>query len=173
MQDTTTLAKYYETLSDSQLMELRREGGFTEQAEQVFAQELKRRNLGAAEFKKNEHIMERAKLREEAQEKGFRGRGPGLLLFGRGYLNEADKEANIQVRTKFFSLGRIPLVPIASFQIKCNRGQKTFSNLEKHVIERVPIVWPQVFLIWLQAAGIILAIGLLIAGILWLTGHHL
>jgi hypothetical protein len=44
MPDAGALGKYYETLTDAQLFNLRSEGGFTEQAEQVLADELKRRN---------------------------------------------------------------------------------------------------------------------------------
>ncbi len=118
MPDAGALEKYYETLTDAQLLNLRTEGGFTEQAEQVLADELKRRNLRASDVKRYA-VPERIKLCEEVQEKGFAGRGPTLRFFGRRYLNEADKTANIQLRTKWFALGGIPIVPLASYRFKC------------------------------------------------------
>jgi hypothetical protein len=71
MPDAGALEKYYETLTDAQLLNLRSEGGFTEQAEQVLADELKRRNLRASDVKRYA-VPERIKLREEVQEKGIR-----------------------------------------------------------------------------------------------------
>lgn len=45
MPNATELKKYYETLTDQELLNLKREGGFTAEAEQVLGEELARRNL--------------------------------------------------------------------------------------------------------------------------------
>jgi hypothetical protein len=165
MPDTIELTKYYETLTDDALLNLASEGGFTEEAQQVLAKELRRRNLANGDLKRCVARNERLKLREEAKEKGFRGRGPGLLFFGRRFLNEADKEANIQVRTKFFALGGIPLIPIASYRFQCTGDQGRWLNFydgNQRIINRVPLNWTQVFLTWIKTAVIIVVIGLLI-----------
>jgi len=73
MSDPTALAKYYETLNNSQLLNLRNEGGFTEEAERVLADELRRRNLDAAELERYKAQGERISLREDTTEKGSRG----------------------------------------------------------------------------------------------------
>ena len=74
MPDAGALEKYYETLTDAQLLNLSSEGGLTEQAEQVLADELKRRNLRASDVKRYA-VPERIKLREEAQKGDLQAEG--------------------------------------------------------------------------------------------------
>ena len=157
MPDPNALAKYYEALTNAQLLNLKREGGFTEEAERVLADELRRRNLEAGDLKGYEAQSERIKLREETTEKNPRGRGLSLLFFGRRYLNEEDRKANIQIRTKWFALGGIPLVPIASYRFQCTRDtRRWFSrNGTQRVINRVPLNWTQVLLTWLKMAVVL------------------
>jgi hypothetical protein len=172
LSDPNELAKYYETLNNSQLLNLKSEGGFTEEAERVLADELRRRNLDAGELKKYKAQGERIKLREEATEKGSRGRGPGLLFFGRRYLNEEDRKANIQVRTKWFALGGMPIVPIASYRFQCSDARVWSSRDGKQrVIDRVPLNWTQVLLTWLKMAIVLVLVILLAAGIIWYQNH--
>lgn len=49
MPDATELDKYYKALTDQELLNLKREGGFTAEAEQVLGEEMARRNLGVAD----------------------------------------------------------------------------------------------------------------------------
>lgn len=168
MPGTIEPAKYYETLTDDSLLNLAREGGFTEEARQALSRELERRRLSDSDLKRFVGRNDRINLREEAKEKGFRGRGPGLLFFGRRFLNEADKKANIQVRTKFFALGGIPLIPVASYRFKCTgRRGRWFSPYEgnQRVINRVPLNWTQVFLTWIKTTIIFVAVLLLVVGV--------
>jgi len=177
MPDTSELARYYESLTDGELLILNSEGGFTEDAAHVLGQELKRRNLAAGDLTKY-LVPARIRLREEAQEKGFRARGPGLLFFGRRYLNESDRKANIQVRTKWFALGGMPIIPIASYRFKCS-GEQGKSALrdwlsndpEQRVIQRVPLNWNQVFLTWMKTAIFVLVVFLLAYGFAWYCDH--
>jgi len=169
-----TLAKYYKTLTDAQLLNLRAEDGFTEQAEQVLAEELRRRNLKDGDVKRNAAHKNRINLRDEAQEKGARGRGPALLFYGNRFLNEADKRANIRLRTKWFALGGLPIVPLASYRFKCKgTPSKWFwGDTEQRVIEGVPLNWPQVFLTWAKTALVILLVILLAVGFAWYQEHR-
>jgi len=48
MPNTAELDKYYKALTDQELLNLKREGGFTAEAEQVLGEEMARRNLGVA-----------------------------------------------------------------------------------------------------------------------------
>ncbi len=64
MPDATALEKYYETLTDRELLNLRSEGGFTEEAEQVLGKELARRHLASGDVKKYFAASERHELRE-------------------------------------------------------------------------------------------------------------
>jgi hypothetical protein len=157
MPDPNALAKYYEALTDAQLLNLKREGGVTEEAERLLADELRRRNLDAGDLKRYEAQGERIKLREETTEKGSRVRGPGLLFFGSSYLNEEDRKANIQIRTKWFALGGIPLVPIASYRFQCTGDTRRWSSRDstQRVINRVPLNWTQVLLTWLKMAVVL------------------
>lgn len=155
MLDTCALAKHYETLTDAKLLSLKSEGGLSDEALPVLADELKRRNLKDGDLRRYA-VPERIKLREDTTEKGFRFRGPGLLFFGRSYLNEADKEANIQVRTKWFAIAGIPLVPIASYRFKCT------GDTGQRVVDRVPLNWAQVRLTWMKTAIVVIGLGLLL-----------
>lgn len=138
---TTELAMYYATLTNAELLNLKHEGGFAEDAERVLADEFRRRNLDAGDLRRYELQGERIKLRDEAAEKAFRRRGPGLLFFCRRYLNEDDRRANIQVRTKWFAVGGIPLVPITSYRFKCDRDTSKWLARygTQRVISRVPL----------------------------------
>jgi hypothetical protein len=174
MPDVGEFTRYYKTLTDAELLNLKSQGGFTEEAEQELAEELRRRNLKPAKLKR--HIVhERIRLREEAKEKGFAGRGPALLFFGRRYLNDADKRANIQLRTKWFALGGIPLVPIASYRFKCtgDAGKWHLGDPEQRVINRVPLNWTQVFLTWMKTAIFILIAFLLGVAFAWYRSHRI
>jgi hypothetical protein len=174
MPDADALAKYYQTLTDAQLLNLRAEDGFTEQAEQVLAEELKRRNFRDSDVKRNTVHKNRINLRDEAQEKGFTGRGPALLFFGNRYLNEADKTANIRLRTRWLALGGMPIIPLASYRFKCkgSPGKWFWGDTEQRVIDRVPLNWPQVFLTWAKTALFILLVFLLGAGFSWYLEHR-
>jgi hypothetical protein len=168
MSGPNALAKYYETLNDSQLLNLNNEGGFTEEAERVLADELERRNLDAGDLKRYKTQGERLKLREETTEKGYISRGTGLLFLGRRSLNEQDRKANIEVRTKWFALCWIPIVPIASYRFHCSDARPWSSRDDmRRVIDRVPLLWTQVLLTWLKTAVVLVLLILLAAGISW------
>ena len=90
-----------------------------------------------------------------AQEKQFRWAldpKTGYYFFGKHYLNEADKSADIQLRTKWIALGGIPLIPLASYRLKCK--QKSFRwfrwNEEQQVVNRVALNWNQILLTWIK-----------------------
>ncbi len=96
----------------------------------------------------------------------------GFALYGRSYLNEADREANIQVRTKFFVFA-LPLIPIASYRFKCTgEPGKWFQwDTDQQPLNRVPVFWKQVFMTWL---GTLLWIGGTIVAVAlyeWLRGR--
>jgi hypothetical protein len=163
MPDANALEEYYKTLTDQQLLNLKREGGFTVEAEQVLGKELARRNLGPGDLKQYVAVVKGDKLREEVTERGGGYRELGLQFFGERYLSEADKNANIQVRTKWFTIGGIPLIPIGSYRFKCisNSGKRS-------VIDRVSLDWVQVFQTWTKTAIMLSGAVLLIIGICWL-----
>lgn len=171
MPDTNALAEYYQSLSDQGLLSLASEGGFTGEAREVLHQELARRNLKTGDVKRFAAETEHGNLREEATERGGGYRLPGLQLFGRSYLNEVDRKDNIQVRTKWFTISGIPLVPIASYRFKCagSSGKGPLAEAALTVIDRVPLNWAQVFMTWFKTAALIVGVGLLIVGIGWIV----
>lgn len=167
MPDKADLENYYRTLSDQQLLQLRSEGGFTSDAERALGIELAQRHLGSKDVSKYVVAAERSKLREDVVERGGGYRRFGFQFFGRGFLSEADRSANIEVRTKWFTMSGIPIIPIASYRFKCaNESKSLFStNTQRNVISRVPLWWPQVFLTFAKTATVILGAGLLIVGL--------
>jgi hypothetical protein len=173
MPDANELENYYKTLTDQELLNLKREGGFTDEAEQVLANELKRRNLTSGDLKRAAVESERSNLREEVEERGGVYRSFGLQFFGRSYISEADREANIQLRTKWFTMSGIPLVPIASYRFKCtgSPGKWSTGDTQQRVIDRIPLNWGQVCLTWVKTATILFSALLLIVAISWCLDH--
>jgi hypothetical protein len=177
MPDISELEKYYKTLTDRQLLNLRAEGGFTAEADQVLSREFALRRLGSGEVKNRAAAAERSKLRDEVVERGGGKGSLGLQFFGKSFLNPADREANIQVRTKWFTISGIPLVPIASYRFKAAKdAENSFpAYMQRSVINRVPIYWPQAFLTFAKTVSVIIGAGLLIVGFseLWDALKHL
>jgi hypothetical protein len=153
MLDLDAIAKHYQTLTDGELLNLQAEGGFADEALPVLRDELARRKLTKADLTQHIKSVADIRLADEAKEKGLGGRGPGLMFFGRRYLNADDKAANIQIQTKFFSLGGFPLIPLASYRLKCKGGEgKWFDwSTNRQVLNRVPLDWPQVIVVWTKA----------------------
>ena len=169
MADVGALEEYYKGLTNQELLNLGGEGGFTDDAEIVFLAELARRKLGQNAVKRFVAVTERRNLREEVVERGGGYRSPGIQFFGKSYQSESDKEANIQIRTKWFTMSGIPLIPIASYRFKCTSGTgKWFpKNTEQRVIERVPLNWAQVVMTWITTAVLIVGGLLLVVGVAW------
>jgi hypothetical protein len=169
MSDTNAVEEYYKGLTDRELLNRARESGFTHEAEKVLHAELERRKLAPRDVKHFAAEIERNDLRDEVTERGGGYRRPGIQFFGRGYLNVADKNANIQVRTKWFTMGGMPLIPIASYRFKCTSGsgERSEAHARQEVIGRVPLNWVQVFMTSIQTLAIIVGVGLLIVGVSW------
>jgi hypothetical protein len=173
MPDKSALEAYYGTLTDQQLLQLRSEAGFTPEAERVLCVELARRHLGPSDVSKHVAAVERGRLRDEVVERGGAYSRLGLKFFGRRFLNEADKSANIEVRTKWFTIGGIPVIPLASYRFKCAKesGGLFSINTQRNVVSRVPLCWPQVLSTFAKTAAAITAAALLIVGLAewWMT----
>ena len=172
MPDAAALEKYYKTLADRELLKLRAEGGFTEDAEQALGNELARRHLGPANVKQYVAASARNQLRDEVAERGGGYRSLGLQFFGKSFIDESDRVANIQVRTKWFTISGIPLIPIASYRFKA--GSSFSANTQRNVVNRIPIYWPQVFMTFIKTACVIFGAGLLIVGVSewWIHQSH-
>lgn len=151
-------------------MNLKRGGGFTADAEEVLARELTRRNLTPGDLKRYVAVTQRNQLRDEVTERGGRYRSLGFQFFGGRYRNESDRRAAIQVRTKWFTISGIPLIPIASYRFKRggHAGQWSRTRTRRGVIERVPLDWAQVFTTWLKTAAMLVGVLVSIVVISWL-----
>jgi hypothetical protein len=101
-------------------------------------------------------------LRREAKEREFplsRYGGTGYYFFGRHYLTQADREGNIQLRTKWFSISYLPIVPLGSYRFKCGQqGSRFFHWTDQTVLNKVPLNWDQIFFTWLKASPFYLLI---------------
>ena len=163
MPDKTALETYYKTLTDDQLLQLRSEGGFTTDAESALSIELARRNLGSRDVTRFAAASERSKLRDEVAKRGGGYRRLGFDFFGKGFLNEADRSANIEVRTKWLTMSGIPIIPSASYRFKRAKesGSAFSTNTQRNVVSRVPLYWPQVFLTFAKTVAAVLGAALL------------
>jgi hypothetical protein len=176
MPNANELADYYRSLTDPELLHQVSEGGFTDEAEKVLSKELERRHLGRAEATRYAADSEKSKLRDEVVERGGGYRGLGMQFFGRAHLNEADERAGIQVRTKWFTISGIPLIPVASYRFRCAgvSGKRRGADLSHSVIDRVPLHWTQVFATWMKSLILLIGGILLVVGAYWLLdrGRH-
>ena len=125
------------------------------------------RGMGSEDVGKYVAAAERSKTRDDVVERGGGDKRLGVQFFGRGFLNEVDKSTNIEVRTKLFTMSRIPVIPIAFYRFKyANESRSLFStNTQRIVISQVPPWWPQVFLTSAETAPVIIGAGLLIVGL--------
>ena len=156
MRTPAEFAETYQHMSDGQVLQTARENGLLPEAKQYLQEEIRRRNLKSSDLTR-EVEPHKTRLEKETKERWLplsRWRW-GYGLYGHSYLNEADKEASIQFRTKFFVAAGIPLVPIASYRFKQTEE-------DDKVLDRIPIVWPQVFRVWMTTflwiAGTIAAV---------------
>jgi len=154
-------ATTYENMSDGQLLQTANEGGLVDEAKQALANELHRRNLKKSDLVHHKESP-RVRLRRETTERELplsRYGGTGILFFGRRYLSQSDKDANIQLRTKWIALSWLPLIPLASYRFKCKRqGWKFFYWTDQVVLNQVPLNWGQVFLTLVKASPVYIAI---------------
>ncbi|MDP9050107.1 MAG: hypothetical protein M3O31_05190 [Acidobacteriota bacterium] len=155
MESPTQFASTYQHMSDGELVQIANEGGLLPEAKQALAEELRRRKLKVADLL---HLKEphRTSLEKETTERWFPmtwGHTLGFGLYGGKYLNERDREDNIQVQTKFFVFG-IPLVPVASYRFKCSGSADKWLqwNPSQKPLNRVRLDWSQVFMTWFQTA---------------------
>jgi hypothetical protein len=157
-------AATYQNMSDGQLLETANQGGLIPEAHQALTQELHRRNLKPSDLPRHKESP-RERLQGETREKWYASRtGPtGLVFFGRRYLAPADREANIQLRTKWISLGGLPIFPLASYRFKCKQqGWRFLRWTDQTVLNRVPLNWDQAFSTWLKASPFYVAIFVLL-----------
>jgi hypothetical protein len=149
-------ATQYQQMPDGQLLLLANEGCLVDEAHQALTEELRKRNLKKQDIVQHEKKSPHEGRLGAAQEKQFRWAldpRTGYFFFGRHYLNEADKSADIQLRTKWLALGGIPVIPLASYRLKCK--QKSFGwfrwYAEQQIVNRVALNWNQIFLTWLKS----------------------
>jgi hypothetical protein len=172
MNHQSYFGRTYEGMSDGQLLQIANEGGLVDEAKGPLAEELRRRNLKPSDLPRHKE-SQRTRLRREASERTITSRGgpTGLAFFGRHYLTPADKEANIQLRTKWIAFSGLPLVPLASYRFKCKQhGWRFWHWTDQVVIDRVRLNWDQVFLTWLKASPFYLVILILLLG--WVRFRH-
>ncbi|MGA1983010.1 MAG: hypothetical protein ABSG84_11180 [Acidobacteriaceae bacterium] len=175
MNTQADFATTYQNMSDGQLLETANEGGLVDDAKLALASELHRRNLKKSDLNHHKESP-RERLNDAAQEKQLPllQLGTGLFFFGKAYLNDADREANIQIRTKWIALRYVPLIPLASYRVKCKEQRWKFFRWTSYerILQRVPLNWNQVLLTWLKE---ILFVALIAAGSVlyfWLKDHH-
>jgi hypothetical protein len=170
------LEEYYKGLTDRELLNRARESRYTHEAEQVLHAELARRKLAPRDVKHFAAEIERNDLRDEVTERGGGYRSLGIQFFGRSYLNESDRKANIPVRTKWFTISGIPLIPFASYRFKGAGGlaEPSRNHARQEVVGRAPLYWPQVCVIAVKTATIIVGVFALIVGVSWFMnrGRH-
>ena len=166
MPTPSELLSTYQHMTDGQLLEIANEGGFRPEAELALAEELHRRKLKLSDLPLYKETLD-DRLQAETKQKSFRG--TGLRFYGRKFLNEADKQANIQIKTKWFAFSYIPLIPLASYRFQCSGSpDKWFQwSRQRRPLGRVPLNWNQAVMTWLKAIACIVGTIAFIALRIW------
>jgi hypothetical protein len=161
METRSSFADTYQHMADVQLLKIANEGGMVPEAKQALTDELNRRKLKASDLphyqpSKQERLEKETRERQLPLGRGFNGFG----LYGRTYLSDAERNAHTYVRTKFFVLASIPLVPIASYRFR-------LSGEDEQPLGRVPLLWRQVVVTWLKTLLVIVGIIVAVAAYIW------
>jgi hypothetical protein len=91
-------------------------------------------------------------------------RGIGKKFYGRSnYAHDSQRELEEFDTTFWFVLFFVPLIPIRSCRIRRRYRHRwnVFASKTYQVLDRLPLKLGQVLLTWLQAAGVILVLGVL------------
>lgn len=149
----------YQEMTDEQLLQIAGEGGLLDEANFALKNEMKHRNLKTSDATSHLAKQHRRKVEKSVEEKILPfSRGIGFSFYGRHYLTEADRNRDIQLRTKWFVVFYFPLIPIASYRFSCNGSTAGFLrwNAQQKLVDQVPLNWHQVLLTWMKACGILI-----------------
>jgi hypothetical protein len=176
MDEHTDFAAEYRGMSDEQLLEIAGEGELVDEAQQALQVEMQNRKLTPAMVQAYHSETQRYLLAQKAEDPNVRPSlfGMGFSLYGRAYLSEEDKSQGIQVRTKWFTLRGVPVIPIASYRYSCQHVTTGLIDWkEEKVIDQVPLNWRQAGITWLKTIGpLILIIAITIAAVAWQDRTH-
>jgi hypothetical protein len=164
MNSPTDFALQYRTLADEQLLQIAGEGGLVDEAKLALHTEMGKRKLTT-------EMVEKYRAEQQRYEDQRKKSNPirptmdiGTRLYGRDFLTDEDRSRGIQVRTKWFCLRGLPIVPLASYRYSCqNVTTGLIDWKEEKLIGQVPLYWKQVIRTWIKfllffVAGITLVI---------------
>jgi hypothetical protein len=167
----TDFAAEYRAKTDEQLLQIAGEGDLLDEARLALHSEMQTRKLTPEMVKDYRAETQRYELAQRAEDPNVSRSllGMGFSLFGRAYLSEEDRAHGIQVRTKWFTLRGLPVIPIASYRYSCHDVTTGLIHWkEEKVIDRVGLNWRQVGLTWLKTTGLFVFAALLfIAFLAW------
>lgn len=154
----------YENRSDEELLRLELERDqLTPDATLALASELSRRGLTGGEklreFREEEDDRRKALERDTGTlVNPWIWRGFGRWRFCKWDRKPADQPGFEEFTTTVFVIAfGIPLVPTGTFRMRCRKG---FGGGRMHVIERLPLNWAQVVMVWAATLSVFLAIGI-------------
>jgi hypothetical protein len=169
-------ATTYQHMSDEQLLQIGGEGRLVEEATLALQTEMRRRKLTPEMVKSFRSETLRYELAQKAEDPNVRRGlfGLGFRLYGRAYLSDEDKHHGIQVRTKWFTLRGLPIIPTASYRYSCHDVTTGLIEWkEERVIDQVPLNWKQAIRTWAKSTGLfLLAVALTFAFLVWHDRVH-
>jgi hypothetical protein len=176
MTEKTDFATEYRRMTDEQLLGIAGEGELVDEAKFALQVEMQNRKLTPEMVQSYRSETLRYQLAQKAEDPNVRRSlfGLGFNLCGRAYLSEEDGKRGIQVRTKWFTLRGLPIVPIASYRYSC---QDVTTGLvqwkEEKLIDQVPLNWNQAMRTWVKSTGLlVLAIALTFLFLAWQDRAH-
>jgi hypothetical protein len=173
MNEHTDFAAEYRGMTDEQLLEIAGEGELVDEALQALRIEMQNRKLTPEMVQSYHSEMQRYQAAQKARTQEALTTG-FFRKFGRAYLSEEDKQRSIQVRTEWFALRGLPIIPIASYRCSSQKVTTGFIQWkEDKVIDRVPLNWNQVIGTWVKSTGLfVLVISLAIIYLAWNVRSH-
>jgi hypothetical protein len=164
MNEHTDFATQYRGMTDEQLLEIAGEGSLVEEAHEALRVEMQNRKL-TPEMVHNYHAeTQRYQLAQKAEVNRVLLGNSFFRLYGRAYLSEEDRAQGIQVRTKWFTMRGLPIIPIASYRYSCHNVTTGLVEWkEEKVIDKVPLNWRQAGLTWIKTTGLLVLTFVLVA----------
>ena len=152
----------YAAMSDDEILELAGQGGLRPDAEAILAEQLRVRNISSSAVDAERHRQNRAALQARVGRNPYSKRkGFGLQFRGKTFLSEEDERHGIQIKTRWFVMLWMSVVPLGSYRVKpVANGAKGYQLISKSylIISKEPLNWEQVRSGWMVTASILLVV---------------
>jgi len=149
----------YAAMPDEEILRLASEGGLRPEAEVAFSEQVRLRRIMPEAIEAERRRQAHADLQIAVGTTPFiRVRGVGLRFREKTFRSKEDEEQGVSVRTRWFCMWYLPMIPFGSFRIRetaeVSRGYEIMSRekLEWHHV-RLGLRWTAAVFVFLLLAS--------------------